>query len=171
MLDYLRQYYDNYSGLNRFAYVHLSPGHEESGTVIRTADEDTMEFFQTMLQAAANRFEDLVIMMASDHGKHPAEWDKTVEGYLENQLPMHLVIANRGLLQKLNADDALITNSFRLVSRYDWHLTFRQLSLAPYGCLSVESAWYQALKHRSDSPHAGSLMMEYVKAVVLVMTC
>jgi hypothetical protein len=163
MLDYLRQYYENYSGLNRFAYVHLSPGHEETGTVIRSADVDTMEFFQTMLEAAANRDEDLVIMMASDHGKHSAEWDKTAEGYLENQLPMHLVVANRGLMQRLNADDVLITNSFRLVSRYDWHLTFRQLSLAPYGRLSVESAWYQALKHRSDSPHAVSLMMEYVK--------
>jgi hypothetical protein len=163
MLNYLQQFYENYLGINRFAYVHLSPGHEETGTVIRTADEDLRDFFATMLEAAKNKDEDIVVMLASDHGKHSNEWDKTSEGYLENQLPMHLFIANRDLVQRLNADDTLIHNSFRLVTRYDWHLTFKHLSLVPYGALSHHSAWYQALKNRSDTPNAISLLLEKVR--------
>jgi hypothetical protein len=32
--------------------------------------------------------EDYAIILAADHGKHSNEWDKSFEGYLENQLPM-----------------------------------------------------------------------------------
>ena len=55
--------------------------------------------------------EDYVIILAADHGKHSAEWDKSYEGYLENQLPMHFIFTNKELINRLDADDILRHNT------------------------------------------------------------
>ena len=165
MLDYSRQFLQNYQGHNRFGYVHLSPGHEGSGTVIRTADPDVKNFFEEILTYYKNNpQEDFVIMLSSDHGKHSREWDKYIEGYLENQLPMHLMISNKDFIYRLGpqTDSILKHNTKRLVSRLDWHLTFRHLATTPYGLLSKNSSLYSAWKHYTDSSKAISLLLEKV---------
>jgi len=162
-LNYLLQFNNNYKGLNRFAYVHLSPGHEKSGTVIRTADEDTKQFLKKLLDKQRSRpEEDFVLVLAADHGKHSNEWDKSHEGFLENQLPLHLVFASTALISRLHAHSLLTHNAQRLVSRLDWYLSFRHMATFPYGQLHPNSSLYAVWKQRSDSPHAVSVFLESV---------
>lgn len=162
-LSYLLQFNDNYKGLNRFAYMHLSPGHEKSGTVIRTADEDTKDFLRKLLNTQRSRpEEDFVLVLAADHGKHSSEWDKSFEGFLENQLPLHLLFASSPLISRLHAHFALTHNSQRLVSRLDWHLSFLHMSTFPYGQLRANSSLYTVWKQRSDSSLALSVFLEPV---------
>lgn len=162
-LNYLLQYNKNYKGVNRFAYIHLSPGHEKSGTVIKTADFDLMLFLEAILDDQKQRKdEDFVLMIAADHGKHSSEWDKLMEGFMENQLPVHLLIANSALIARLEADDILTRNTQRLVSRLDWYLTFRHLSTVPYGKLSINSPVYEAWKQQTDANSSLSLLLEHV---------
>ena len=162
-LNYLLQFNDNYQGYSRFAYMHLSPGHERSGTVIRTADYDTQQFLQQLLDTQKQRpDEDFLLVLASDHGKHSNEWDKSYEGFLENQLPLHLLFASSPLVQRLGADTLLRHNSQRLVSRLDWHVSFRHMATFPYGQLLPNSSLYNSWKLRTDSPNALSVFLEAV---------
>jgi len=162
-LNYLQQYNRNYKGLNRFAYIHLSPGHEKSGTVIKTADYDLMLFLEAILDDQKQRKdEDFVLVVAADHGKHSSEWDKLMEGFLENQLPVHLMVTNSALIGRLQAEEIVQRNTHRLVSRLDWYLTFRHLATVPYGQLHIDSPVYQAWKRQTDSSSSLSVLLEPV---------
>ena len=162
-LNYLVEYQRNYEGYNRFGYVHISTGHEHTGTVIKTADDDLRD---TLKKLMGNRKEneDMVVMVASDHGLHVGSWDRAYEGFLENQLPTHILIANNDLLHRLGPDTISILrhNSQRLVSRWDWYLTFKHLSTVPYGRLLADSVLYQTWKNKTETPHAVSLLLERI---------
>jgi len=164
MLDYAKQFVKNYEGHNRFGYIHLSPGHESSGTVIRTADLDSKNFLEEVFEYYFKNSEDFVLMFASDHGKHSREWDKSAEGYLENQLPLHLLVANKDFIQKHGeeTDATLKHNTKRLVGRLDWHLTLKHLAVSPYGLLPMDSYLYYKWKNQTDSSKAVSLLLEKV---------
>jgi len=166
LLRYITQFHANYHGLNRFAYVHLSPGHERSGTVIRTADEDLKEFLATLTQAAESATgEDTVILVGSDHGRHVAPED-LYEATVENLLPAQMMIVSKELMKRLGKDTStlLSLNSKRLVSRYDWHLTLRHLSTLPYGQLQSNSALYTSWQSQSPAPLPISLLLQSVPA-------
>ena len=159
-LKYLLDFHSNYQGFNRFAYLHLSPGHETSGTVIRSADPDV----RMLVQELAGSQEDVVLMLGSDHGLHVGAWEDVYEGFIENQLPLHLLCVSRGLRQRLGPKvyRTLLTNTQRLVTRYDWHLTLRHFATLPYGQLSSSSSLYSSWKSRSDNPNAVSLLLEEI---------
>jgi len=161
-LQYLLDFHRNYHGRNRFAYLHLSPGHESSGTVIRSADPDV----KALMQQLANSEEDVVMLLASDHGLHVGAWDEAYEGFVENQLPLHLLCLSSGLLRRLGpaVHRTLRANTQRLVTRYDWYLTLRHFATLPYGWLSKESALYENWKQSSDNKHAVSLLLDEVPA-------
>lgn len=166
LLRYITQFHTNYQGLNRFAYIHLSPGHERSGTVIRTADDDLKEFLATLTQTAeAATEEDIVILVGSDHGRHVAP-QEMYEATVENLLPAQMVIVNKELMRRIGKDTStlLSLNSKRLVSRYDWHLTLRHLSTLPYGRLQPSSALYTSWQSTSPAPLAISLLLQTVPA-------
>ena len=165
MLDYARQFMQNYEGYNRFGYVHLTTAHEPTGTLIRTADKDVKNFISEILNYYKHKEEDVVLMVASDHGKRLKELDKAIEGYLENQLPFHLLFANKELMERLGgieADSNLKHNTKRLVSRLDWHMTFKHLALSPYEEVTTNSSTYKDWKSLTDSENARSLFLEKV---------
>lgn len=161
LLRYITQFHANYRGLNRFAYIHLSPGHERSGTVIRTADADLKEF----LEAITSAEEDLVLMVGSDHGRHVTP-EEGYEATVENLLPAQMLIVSKELMRRMgkNTSITLSTNSKRLVSRYDWHLTLRHLSTLPYGLLQPSSALYASWQALSPAPQPLSLLLQTVPA-------
>lgn len=121
LLDYANQFIKNYQGYNRFGYIHLSPGHENTGTVIKTADKDLVEFFTEIFENFDHKNEDIMINFLSDHGKHSDKWDLDYEGIMENRLPMHFLMANKELITRIGkeTDDILKLNTKRLVIRYD----------------------------------------------------
>ncbi|CAG9321643.1 unnamed protein product [Blepharisma stoltei] len=165
MLNYANQYVINYLGNNRFGYVHLSPAHESTGTVIRTVDDDLKDFFIDLLYFLYEHpEEDFVIHLMSDHGKHSKEWDKHTEGYKENQLPMHIMITNKELIARLGSDtDSILKhNTKRLVSRFDWYITFKHIALNPYGNLLISSELYKEWKTLPDTQNGVSLLLEKI---------
>jgi hypothetical protein len=165
MLNYILQFQKHYEGQNRFGYTHISPAHEDSGTVIRTADLDVKNFFKELFDYYdSHPNEDLVLMFASDHGKHTKEWDEVPEGYYENRLPTHFLFMNKQLIARLGSDtDAILRhNAKSLITRLDWHLTFKHISVLPYGNLTIDSPLYKTWINKSDSQKAISLLMEKV---------
>lgn len=134
MLDYIRQFVENYTGHHRFSYTHFLTSHESSGSLINSADQDLVDFFRNVLKLAKEKKEDLAIIIAGDHGLKNGPWDKYEEGKQEVLLPFSFLISSKSLIDKTspNAHLNLQTNSKRLVNKYDWHLTLKQLAIAPY---------------------------------------
>jgi Protein of unknown function (DUF229) len=162
MLNYIRQYLKAYEGINRFGYGHITTAHEKSGTIIKTVDEDLLELLKDILETYEESNEDIVFIMAGDHGKHVSETDIEKEGWLENMLPGHIVIANKNLIQRLKSHKILEHNTKKLVSRSDWFLTLKHLSIVPYGNIFEHSELYNSWKKITDSNHAVSLLLEKI---------
>ena len=123
--------------------MHNSAGHESSGSIIKTLDEDMQKFIADMAKYIRdNPQEDIVVMLTSDHGKGIDNHAHSHEGTIENKLPFHLMFANKSLIARFNAQDNLLHNTKRLISRYDWYMTMRHLMTAPYGFVSPQSEYY-----------------------------
>ena len=162
MFDYVQSFLTEYKGQNRFGYSHITTAHEKSGTIIRTVDEDLLEFLIILLKFYSEIDEDIVFILGGDHGKHVSETDIIKPGFIENMTPGQIVIANKPLIQRLEADEVLRHNSQKLVSRPDWHLTLQHLSLAPYGKLDKNSRLYQNWKKASETDHVVSVLLEKI---------
>ena len=119
LLDYMNQFIKNYQGHNKFGYIHLSTNHEETGLVIKTLDDDLKEMLIRFFKIHNNSTEDFVIMILGDHGK--SFGNETVEGIIELDLPVHIMITSGNLMKKLGKDthEILLHNTKRLVSRPD----------------------------------------------------
>ncbi|CAG9326941.1 unnamed protein product [Blepharisma stoltei] len=161
-LDYTKQFIRNYQENNKFAYIHLSQAHEYAGTIIKIVDDDLKEFLEDTLKYYNEKEEDLVIMLVGDHGKHVEPYDTYPEGYVENQLPFHILITNKELVNKMSADEFLKHNTQRLVSRFDWYMTLKHLATVPYGSLKPNSDLYLTWRSMTDSNHSLSLFSEKV---------
>ena len=162
MLDYIQSYLTEYKGQNRFGYSHITTAHEKSGTIIKTVDEDLLLFFTSLLKFYSEIDEDVFFILAGDHGKHVSETDIIKPGFIENMTPGQIIIANKPLIQKLEADEILRHNRQKLVSRPDWHLTLQHLSLVPYGKLDKNSRLYQNWKKSSETDHVVSVLLEKI---------
>ena len=134
-LDYLSEFIENYEGINKFAYLHMDLAHETTGLRLKIADKDLMEFIErTLSYYSEHPEEDVVMMMGADHGRMEIVMSR--EAMLEKMLPFHFVFANKQLIERMDAHHNLIHNSDRLVTRFDWHVTLKQLAHAPYGNLN-----------------------------------
>ena len=162
MLDYVQSYLTKYKGQNRFGYSHITTAHEKSGTIIKTVDEDLQKFFTSLLKFYSKIDEDIFFILAGDHGKRVSETDIIKPGFIGNVTPGQIVIANKHLIQKLNADENLRHNSQKLISRADWHLTLRHLSLVPYGQLDRNSRLYHNWKKSSETDHIVSVLLDKI---------
>ena len=141
LLDYLKQFSKSYKNTNKFSYIHMSQGHEFSGTVIKTIDNNLQKTLEEIINYYYDNNQDFFIILAGDHGKHSIEWDHSYEGYLENQLPALFFISNKQFLSKI--DSMLYKNRKKVVSRFDLHLTLKHLAISPYGKLSPDSVLYK----------------------------
>ena len=161
MLNYVKEFIKAYEGHNRFGYAHITTAHEKSGTIIKTVDPDLLNMLKELLEYFNNhKEEDFVFIIAGDHGKHVSESDIVKEGWLENMLPAQIVIANQDLMKRLKAHSIFHDNSQRLVSRADWHITLKHLSITPYGNLIQDSALYNHWKKITETEFAVSLLLE-----------
>ena len=134
-LDYLSEFIQNYEGINKFAYFHIDVAHETTGLRLKIADKDIKNFIEkTLRYYAEHPEEDVVLMMGADHGRMEIVMSR--EAMLEKMLPFQFVFANKQLIERMDAHHNLIHNSDRLVTRFDWHVTLKQLAHAPYGNLN-----------------------------------
>lgn len=129
MLDYTLQFTELYSGLNQWVLVDILTAHEDSGTVVRTLDEDLKDFLQEFL----NRPQEFVLYIEADHGMRYGDWYRLIEGSLEHKLPLLLILASTEFLQRNEWSlDNFDYNSNRLVSKFDLRMTDLHLSRLPY---------------------------------------
>ncbi|CAG9334947.1 unnamed protein product [Blepharisma stoltei] len=165
MFQYAWEYVNNYKGHNKFSYMHILAGHEGTGSVIKTVDEDLLKFVKQMLEFHRDNNEDIAFIVGADHGLHVGPWDKIEEGLMENLLPFSFLISNKELIAKLGPEthEILQHNTNRLIGKLDWHLTLKHLAAAPYGNLDTNSKAYKEWKKSTNSENAISLIMEKVK--------
>lgn len=158
MLDYTLQYVKNYQGINKFAHIMSLPGHEDTGTVIETLDQDLPAFLDSVL----NTDDEVMIFFMADHGMRYGEWFKLIDGSHEHKLPMLVTITSTSLLKDIpNSLDNLYHNSNRLISKLDLHRTLKHLSYLPYyRGYTKQSPEYQYWD--TVSPHALSLFLDKV---------
>lgn len=129
--NYLTDYVNNYWGVNRFAYAHISLAHESSGRRLSTMDSDLRLFLSSLLgQFSSHPEEDLVLLLCSDHGRMPLVTSR--ESWQEKLLPVHLLITSKSISSKAAVHETLKQNSLRLTTREDWHKSLIFLSHFPY---------------------------------------
>ena len=164
VLEYLNQFNRKYEGRNRFGYFHISVGHEWWGIFIKTLDQDFIPFFEEFFNYYDNVDENFVLMISGDHGRSISEWDLSIEGLMESELPVHMLITNKGLMNKFGkgTHENLLHNTKRLVSRADWHVTLKHLALIPYGNIDISSETYENFKSESISNNSISLFLEKI---------
>jgi Protein of unknown function (DUF229). len=96
----LSEYLENYKGINRFAYVHLSTAHEKSGQRLEVLDSDFVSFFEKTLGYYKEINEDIVILTLSDHGR-PKNSPIPLEARAEQMLPFTFMISSKSLIKTL----------------------------------------------------------------------
>lgn len=64
MLDLIQDFAETYKEVSRFTYMHINTGHEKTGTVMGTLDDDLVDFLRELLK----RDDDLVLFIKGDHG-------------------------------------------------------------------------------------------------------
>lgn len=104
-------------------------GHEDSGTVAETLDDDLVEFLRKVLDTK----DELVMFLMADHGMRYGEWFKVLDGSHEHKLPSLFMIASTSLLRDIPFSIATLQhNTERLVSKVDLHKTLAYIGELPY---------------------------------------
>ncbi|CAG9328374.1 unnamed protein product [Blepharisma stoltei] len=165
LFNYTKEFIRNYKDHNKYSYIHFSHGHEWTGSVIRSIDEDFVAFIKDVLEYYANNHEDLVLVLASDHGIHLGSWDSIEEGRIENLLPYSFVITNKEILEKIGKDthEILSHNTQHITSKFDMHLTLKYMANVPYEIIEKDSPKYIELKNNKPKlKTAVSLFVEKI---------
>ncbi|KAL0860935.1 hypothetical protein ABMA27_009467 [Loxostege sticticalis] len=91
--------------------------------MVSHADEATVEFFKSFKEKG--RTKDTLLMFMGDHGTRYAEVRKTLQGRLEERLPLMAILLPENLLQtRPSAQKALESNARVLTTPFDIHATF-----------------------------------------------
>jgi hypothetical protein len=125
MLDYLLEFSENYKEVSRFSYIHLNTAHEGSGTVIKTLDDDLVEFLTNLM----NRKEKTVLFLMGDHGMRYGSWFTKMDGSHEHRLPLLIMYQSKELARtQPDSPIYLRHNMNRLTSKFDLHTTLVDLA-------------------------------------------
>jgi hypothetical protein len=158
--NYTYQYFKNYKNHNRFAYVHSSGAHEDSGNV-KTIDSDLSTFLANMLKLYDENQENVLILLMSDHGRQIKGLDFDPRGIIDHLHPFTFFIMNSRLHQEINRTGIMEINSKALMSRFDLHLTLKTVAQHPYGGISTEE--YNKSKEEYKRKGFVSLLHEKIK--------
>lgn len=158
-LNYTEQFYRNYKHNNRFAYVHLGAGHENSGN-IRTVDKDLVSFLKRTLDYFRDQDQDLAIFLLSDHGRQNSRLQFSHREYLNHRLPMTFYIQSKSIEKTLQNREILLHNTEHLVGRFDINLALKELSYYPYSGLTKAKS--QKIKNNYPIKGSTNLLTEKI---------
>ncbi|CAG9325561.1 unnamed protein product [Blepharisma stoltei] len=128
MMDYILVFSESYKNVSRCTYMHIDTAHEETGTVVSTIDLDLKHF----LQDFTIRDEDYVLFLMGDQGMRCGQWFKSIDGSHEHKLPFLFIITKDSVLNNIpTGSAALLHNSNRLLSKFDFHTTLQHLGNYP----------------------------------------
>jgi hypothetical protein len=125
-LEYVQSFLKSYQNNSKFLFAHLADGHEESGTVIASADEPLAYFLKSLLEDSAFASSDLLVIVSGDHGMRYGGWRRSMKGFLEHKLPPLYVLAPRKMISNApEAFDTLRHNTGLLNTKLDLHCTLK----------------------------------------------
>ncbi|KAL0811354.1 hypothetical protein ABMA28_009764 [Loxostege sticticalis] len=107
----------------QFIFTFMSDVSHDNFHMVSHADEATVEFFKSFKEKG--RTKDTLLMFMGDHGTRYAEVRKTLQGRLEERLPLMAILLPEKLLQtRPSAQKALESNARVLTTPFDIHATF-----------------------------------------------
>jgi hypothetical protein len=145
-LEYLKNFLENYNGVNKAAFLHINSAHEETCGRIKTLDQPLKELIEFALQF---NDDEKVIVIAGDHGRYYNA--HTIEAYIEKTMVGHFLIASKSLVDRLGLNESLIFNQDKLNSRLDWYETLKYVSRFPYINQKPKDSAIQASKLNNGS--------------------
>ncbi|OMJ88087.1 hypothetical protein SteCoe_10076 [Stentor coeruleus] len=145
--NYTEQFFANYKGYNRFAYVHTLAAHEDSGNV-ETIDQDLPDFLNNLFNI--HKDEDLVIYMMSDHGRGNPNLAFSQKGYFDHRHVMNYIILSKSLEKSYSLTENLQHNTHELLGRYDINFSLKSLAHLPYGGMNVQNKSQERKKYPID---------------------
>ena len=156
---YVDDYYEKYSGLNKFAYVHLDAAHERTGN-IQTVDKDIVPFVQGLMEKFSKKGENFAMFLISDHGIRFPYLQFDFRNHLELTSPMGFFIVDKEIERKLDARENLYHNSQQLVGRMDMNFALKYLAHAGYGYKN--DSYFDWLKRKLPVPSVFNLFKEKI---------
>ncbi|OMJ88645.1 hypothetical protein SteCoe_9340 [Stentor coeruleus] len=129
-LNYIKEYFKNYKGINRFAFAQINTAHEETCNRLLTLDKPLSVFIKETLEFANDNNEDIIMIISGDHGRYYKAL--TLESFSEKMIPAHFIVASKNLIEKFNIDQNLVHNENMLISRLDWYATIKHMASFPY---------------------------------------
>ena len=111
-----------YDDVPKAAFVHLTDGHEDSMTMIRSVDATIAGFIKQQTRTAQNTMvRDTMLVVLSDHGLHYGSYFSTPTGQLEHQSPLLFIRPPRSLPAMQRAH--FLANAGGAATPYDLHET------------------------------------------------
>ena len=145
-LEYLKNFLENYNGVNKAAFLHINTAHEETCNRVKTLDQPLKDLLEFVL---GFNDDEKVIVIAGDHGRYYKA--HTVEAYTEKTMTGHFLIASRSLIDRLGLNESLSYNQDKLNSRQDWYETLKYASNFPYLNQKQKDSTIQAFKLNKGS--------------------
>ena len=156
---YVNDYFDKYSGLNKFAYVHLDAAHERTGN-IQTVDKDIVPFVQGLMEKFREKNENFAMFLISDHGISFPYLQYDIRNHLELTSPMAFFLIDKETERKLGARENLYHNSRQLVGRMDMNFALKYLAHANYP--GKNQSYFDGLKQQLPVPSVYNLFKEKI---------
>ena len=156
---YVDDYFEKYSGLNKFAYVHLDAAHERTGN-IQTVDKDIVPFIEGLFDKFTKKNENFAMFLISDHGISFPYLQYNMRNHLELTSPMGFFMIDKELEKKLGARENLYHNSRQLVGRMDMNFALKYLAHANYG--NKNQSYFEMLKEQLPVPSVYNLFKEKI---------
>ncbi|XP_071085114.1 uncharacterized protein [Haliotis cracherodii] len=126
LLDYLKDFFVSYNNVSRFAFgfsVELTHWDNNPGEYM---DRDLVDFLQFLQKKGY--LDNTMLVVMGDHGARYSKVRNTVQGKLEERLPMMSLVMPAWFLHEYpQAKEALKRNSKRLTTPFDIHETFLDL--------------------------------------------
>jgi hypothetical protein len=139
---YTLKFFETYPENNKFSFVHLDAAHENKGN-IQTVDNDLKLFLEKLIDLFYKRNEKFVVFLIGDHGRQSLSFILTSKTIGRN---------DSGLI--------LSHNKEQLFSRFDMHLSLKDISYYPY--LINNDTTYEQFKLEYEVKDVKSLFREKI---------
>ena len=133
LMNYTKQFMQQYRGTNQWVYNHFTAAHENTGQHAATLDRDLRDYLDALV-GIPDRHTDLVIFLMSDHGMRYGNYKSGAQAVQEHRLPAFFLISPKAYLAQVHkGTETLKHNSVRLTTKPDLRRTILGMASRLYG--------------------------------------
>lgn len=131
-LEYLKSMFRAYPKTPKFGFIFLSSlCHHSTILPLGAAEKDFYEFFKSMRDSGF--LNDTMLVVMGDHGARTGEFRSTMQGKLEERLPLlSIALPDNFLLKHSKLAKNFKSNTDIIISPLDLHATFMHLLKYPF---------------------------------------